>query len=42
MMAKNSSRVTPESRPDHVGTNDIKERSLWTVDAPIDMHCFHI
>jgi hypothetical protein len=40
MPAKNSFRVTPKSKPDHLGTNDIEERSLWTVGAPIDMRSF--
>jgi len=40
MLAKNSSKVTPESKPDHLGTSDIKERSLWTVDVPIDIRSF--
>jgi hypothetical protein len=38
MLAKNSSRVTAESSPDHFVTNDIKDKSLCTVGVPIDNH----
>jgi len=38
-MMKNS-RLTPESKPDSLGTNDIKERFLWIVGAPIEIRSF--
>jgi Fe-S oxidoreductase len=36
MLEKNSSRGTAASEPDHLGTKEIKSRSLWKVGIPME------
>jgi len=36
ILEKNSSRHTAVSEPDHLGTKEIKDRSLWTVGISME------
>jgi len=36
MLEKNSSRHTAVSEPDHLGTKEINDRSLWAVGVPME------
>jgi len=40
MLEKNSSREIVEYEPDHLGINETKKRSLWTVIARVSIRFF--
>jgi len=40
MLEKYSSREIVGSEPDHLGINETKDRSLWTVTVPVFIRSF--